>query len=249
VVEKPFAITRETMEAVLEAEKASKAQLTVISQLRFSRDVQRAKELLEEGALGKIVMADLSMKYYRQPSYYGDGNWRGTIAMDGGGALINQGIHGVDLLRFLCGDIKTVHACKKTLVHHIEGEDTLYAGFEFENGGLGVLTAATSCYPGHPRRLEICGTRGSMTLEESVLTRIETTGGHVLPETETTTVTNSSRDPFAFDITLHVRQIEQFVRSIAGGCPPAMGVRDAAKTLGAVFAIYESAACGRIVEV
>jgi predicted dehydrogenase len=249
VAEKPFAITRETMEAVLEAERASNAQMTVISQLRFSQDVQRAKALLEEGALGKIVMADLSMKYYREPSYYENGNWRGSIAMDGGGALINQGIHGVDLLRFLCGDIKTVHAHKKTLFHHIEGEDTLYAGFEFENGALGVLTAATSCYPGQPRRLEICGTQGSMTLEESVLTRIETTGGHTLPKTGTAAVMNTSHDPFAFDISLHAKQLEQFVRSIAEGCPPALGVREAAGALGVIFAIYESAACGRIVEI
>jgi predicted dehydrogenase len=193
-------------------------------------------------------MADVSMKYYREPSYYKDASWRGSIAMDGGGALINQGIHGVDLLRFLCGDIKTVHACKKTLLHQIEGEDTLCADFEFKNGGLGVLTATTSSYPGQPRRIEICGTQGSMTLEESALTRLETTGAHAVPKTKTTAPANTSRDPFAFDITLHIKQLEQFTRSIIEGSTPALGVREAAGTLDIIFAIYESAACGRIVE-
>jgi hypothetical protein len=88
-----------------------------------------------------------------------------------------------------------------------------------------------------------------MTLEESVLTRIETTGGHALPKTGTVTLTDTGRDPFAFDITLHLKQLEQFTRSITEGSPPALGVREAAGTLGLIFAIYESAACGRIVEI
>ena len=240
VVEKPFAITRDSMEETLAAEKAAAGRMTVISQLRFADDVILVKKLIEEKALGNILLADLSMKYFREPSYY-SGGWRGTIAMDGGGALINQGIHGVDLLRFLCGDVKKVHARKKTLLHHIEAEDTLCADFELENGGLGVLTATTSCFPGHARRLEICGTKGSLTLEESKLIRLETEGGHTLPEkTDSAPAAGATyRDPFAMDSTLHTKQLERFVTSLVEKGPPVLPAAEAAGTLRIIFDIYE----------
>ena len=243
VVEKPFTITRNSMEEVLAAEKSATGRVTVISQLRFADDVIQAKKLIEEKALGNIVLADLSMKYYREPSYYG-GSWHGTIAMDGGGALINQGIHGVDLLRFLCGNIKTVRACKKTLLHQIEAEDTLCADFELENGGLGVLTSTTSCFPGHSRRLEVCGTEGSLTLEESKLIRLETRGSHSLPENVNTvpeSARGTHRDPFAMDCLLHIRQLERFISSIAEKGPPVLPASEAAGTLRMIFDIYEAA--------
>ena len=119
VAEKPLAITRPSLSDVLAAEKSSAGKLMTISQIRYGRDVRRARELIGSGRLGRVLMADLSMKYYREPSYFSNNPWRGTLAMDGGGALINQGIHGLDMMCWLCSDVKRVNCLSGTFAHSI----------------------------------------------------------------------------------------------------------------------------------
>ncbi|MBQ3134821.1 MAG: Gfo/Idh/MocA family oxidoreductase [Oscillospiraceae bacterium] len=166
VLEKPMAFTRaEAAEIQREAEKSGRV-LTTICQLRFFPDVQKAKKIVEDGMLGKLVFCDLSMKYWRDPAYFAGSNWRGTRALDGGGALMNQGIHGVDLLLYMVGDGKVVYAKNCTRFHDIEVEDASVAVLEFENGAMGTIEASTCANPGFERRIEINGTRGAMVLVE-----------------------------------------------------------------------------------
>ena len=247
VVEKPLAITRKSLEDVLEAEKRCGTKLAVISQMRYADDVKRVKKLLGEGRLGRINMVDLSMKYYREPSYFSGSNWRGTFAMDGGGALMNQGIHGLDLLRFICGDVLKVQCFSRTLLHPVEVEDTLSANFVLSGGGLGVLTATTSCYPGQTRRLEICGDKGSLALTEGSLTYMHLKDGDVF-NADRSEGSHGASDPFAIGFELHQRQYEDFLSCITNDTKPAVGVNEAAGTLEIAFALYESAAAGGSVE-
>ena len=148
VLEKPMAFTAAECQQIKEAADKSGCVLTVICQLRFSKDVQRIRKLLAENAFGKLVFCDLYMKYWRDPAYYASSNWKGTKEFDGGGALMNQGIHGVDLLLYLVGDAKVLCAKNKTHFHDIEVEDLSVAMLEFENGALGVIEASTCSNPG-----------------------------------------------------------------------------------------------------
>jgi len=243
VAEKPLAITRQSLRAVLDAESKSSQKLMVISQLRYGRDIVRARDLISSGALGKISIADLSMKYYRVPSYYSSSDWRGTLANDGGGALMNQGIHGVDILRYLCGDMSTVHCFSKTLVHDIEVEDTLTASFELSSGAIGTLSATTSCYPGQERRIEICGSKGSVTIVEDMITYLKLESGESY-KAERKDGPNTASDPFASNHALHALQLDAFISGIAGGTATPVNGADAAGTLNIIFSLYESASCG-----
>lgn len=166
LVEKPMALALEDCDRMLMLAQKNNVKLSVVSQLRFTPAVRQAKRLLERGALGRLVNADLHMKYFRSQEYYDSGGWRGTRAMDGGGALMNQGIHGVDLLLYLAGAVAEVYGRAATLARRIEVEDTLSAVAVFESGALGVISADTSVYPGFPRRIELCGDKGSLILEE-----------------------------------------------------------------------------------
>lgn len=166
LVEKPMALTLEDCDRILKLAEEHHVKVSVVSQLRFSPAVRQARKLLQEKALGKLLNADLHMKYYRSQEYYDSGGWRGTWAMDGGGALMNQGIHGVDLLLYLAGPVESVFARAATLTRRIEVEDTLSGVVVFESGALGVIQADTGVYPGFPRRIELCGDKGSLILEE-----------------------------------------------------------------------------------
>ncbi|MDR1531732.1 MAG: Gfo/Idh/MocA family oxidoreductase [Clostridiales bacterium] len=241
LAEKPFAITPDSLEMVLETARKTNRKLSAVSQMRFIPDVLRAREIIRSGGLGKILLADLSMKYYRKPSYYADSTWRGTYAMDGGGALMNQGIHGVDLLRFLCGEVRQVSARSRTLLHSIEAEDTLCADFELENGGLGVLTAATSTWPGCRRRLEICGSEGLLTLTEGAITGLESQQGELVHLAGDAKRESGESDPFNIDFEPHVRQIGAFVQAVLRDEQPSPDPLDAANTLRLIFAVYDSA--------
>lgn len=171
VLEKPMAITTADCDRIIEAAAKSKGRITVISQLRTSPDIIRARDIVNSGAIGKIVLADLTMKYYRAPDYF-KGSWRGTKKMDGGGALMNQGIHGVDLLQYLVGSVKNIQSVVRTLHHEIEVEDTAVCTLEFANSALGVIVASTATHPGFERQIRINGTRGAVEIVEDKIVRL-----------------------------------------------------------------------------
>ncbi|HMS37366.1 MAG TPA: Gfo/Idh/MocA family oxidoreductase, partial [Arachnia sp.] len=171
VVEKPMSLTLAEADRLIAAAEASGRKATVISQLRYQEAVRAAKQATDAGALGRIVSASLAMKYFRSADYYASGGWRGTWAMDGGGALMNQGIHGVDILRHLMGPADWVFGRAETLVHSIEVEDTAAAVIGFRNGAVGTGEASPPRHPGYPRRIQICGDKGRPAPQEDSIPR------------------------------------------------------------------------------
>jgi len=213
ICEKPLGINTAECDAIIAAEKESKGQVMVISQYRMGADIQRVRKLLAEGALGRITMVTLQMKYWREESYY-TGTWHGTLKMDGGGAIINQGIHGVDCLRYIMGPVKRVQSCVRTLVHNIEGEDTVAAVLEFENGALGVIEATTSVYPGFQRRFEISGDQGSILMEENNIVYLKIKGQE--EERHEFSKEGTASDPTKVDFKGHANQYDLFIKALRG---------------------------------
>lgn len=228
VLEKPMAFTAAQAKEVETQARNSGCVLTVISQLRFSEDIRRVKALLEQNAFGKLVLCDLYMKYWRDPAYYADSPWKGTLRFDGGGALMNQGIHGVDILLYLAGDAKVLCAKNQTRFHSIEVEDVSVAMLEFENGAMSVVEATTCACPGFERRLEIIGTEGSVVLVEDRIEKM-IIGGEVLVDGAIEPLVSTANDPAAMSCRLHAKQIANFIGAINGEealvVPPAEGVR------------------------
>src|SRR6266436_3163957 len=165
LTEKPIDTSTARGDALIEAAKQSKVQLGVIFQDRMKPHIRQLKNWLDQGLLGKLLFVYARVKWYRPPEYYANSRWRGTLALDGGGALINQGVHTIDLLLWLLGDVARVQARTATLLHEIEAEDTAAAILEFSSGALGIFHATTAAYPGYPRRVEISGSQGTVILE------------------------------------------------------------------------------------
>src|ERR1700730_16603709 len=165
LTEKPIDIRVARTDALIAAANQSHVKLGVIFQDRVKPDIRRLKDWIDQGLLGKILFVDARVKWYRPPEYYGNSKWRGTHALDGGGALMNQGVHTVDLLLWLLGDVTRRHARTTTALHKTESEDAPIAILEFANGALGTLQATTAAYPGYPRRVEITGSQGTVILE------------------------------------------------------------------------------------
>ena len=242
IVEKPMALTVEECARIIEVEKKTGRFCAPISQLRFSPVFRQVRTAIEEGRFGRMIMGLLSMKYYRAPSYYA-GSWRGTKAMDGGGALMNQGIHGIDMMCGLLGYPISVSGHTATLLHDIEVEDTAVASLVFPNGTLGVIDGSTAVTHAKPRRLELCGTTASLTLEEDVI--VHTDGIDLLSRTESGY--KSFSDPTAISTDLHEYQFCNILAAIAGNEPLFYTSEEALKTVAVITAIYESSHTGKTI--
>lgn len=244
VVEKPLALTPDDCKRVVDAAKANDRLCAVISQLRFSPEILRVKQAIDDGWLGKICVCDVTMKYYRDRSYYDSSDWRGTWAMDGGGALMNQGIHGIDLLRFLMGDVRSVSGICKTICHKIEVEDTAAALLEYENGAIGLITGTTSVYPGYSRILNINGTEGSISLEEGKIVRWDVPA-HPIELKNDSKVISGASDPTAIDYMGHRRQIENMIAALRKSDSLRIDAEEGKRTVELICAIYESSKTGK----
>lgn len=236
VLEKPMAISSDECEEIIRAVKKYQAKITVISQMRTSPDIIKAKKMIESGVIGRVILAELNMCYYRSGDYY-RGSWRGTKSMDGGGALMNQGIHGVDLILHLMGDVKNVQSIVRTLFHDIEVEDSAVAALEFENGALGVITASTATHPGFDREIKIYGTRGAVFLREDRLVKIVIDGASE-PCEEFVSVGGAGTN-MLLDHAGHARQISDFVKAINGECVKYPDEYDGKKAVEIIEKIYK----------
>jgi UDP-N-acetyl-2-amino-2-deoxyglucuronate dehydrogenase len=248
LTEKPVDITTARADALIEATAKAGVKLGVFFQDRFKADLIRVKEWVQAGVLGKLILIDARVKWYRPPSYYGDSRWRGTLALDGGGALINQAIHTADLLLWICGDVSAVQAARRTGLHKIEAEDTLAATLEFKSGAIGSFLAATSAFPGYPRRLEITGSEGTVIIEHDRLFAANlreppkdsaSGGGDQNASASSATVS---------DVRGHQAVFEDFIHAMeTNGMPRCSGI-EARRSLALVEAIYEASASGKRVE-
>jgi predicted dehydrogenase len=166
--EKPIDVSLEAADALIAACKENGVKLEVISQHRHSTGFRQLRAWLDEGKLGDLVYGESVTKWYRTQAYYDSGGWRGTWALDGGGALMNQGVHYADMLRWLMGPVKSVSASMALRAHErIEVEDIVSATIEFKNGAVGTLLASTAMYPGYRTSLEVYGTHGTVLIDDS----------------------------------------------------------------------------------
>jgi predicted dehydrogenase len=188
VVEKPMEITLEACDRMIAAQEQTGNKLTIIHQHRFDAATRQVKEAIDSGKLGRIILADAHVKWFRKQHYYDVAPWRGTWAGDGGGALMNQGVHTVDLLQWLTGGIEQVFGHTLTAGHEIETEDIAVAALKFNCGAIGTLTASTAAFPGHAARIEIHGTEGSAIIEGDRLKQM------VLKDGQTFTAEGAAHD-------------------------------------------------------
>lgn len=244
VVEKPIAITLAQTDTAIAACRDAGRALAVISQLRFAPEVRAVREAVAGGSLGRLVLVDLAMKYFRSQAYYDSGAWRGTLALDGGGAVINQGIHGVDLAQWIAGMPRWVFGRASTLVRRMEGEDTAVAVGELPEGALLVITATTSVSPGQPRRLAFHGERGTIVLEETRVVQWDVEGAP-RPSTAPQEARSAAQSPTALGVEEHAAQYRDFVESVVHYRPPAVTGEDGRRSLALVLAIYESSRSGQ----
>ncbi len=250
IVEKPMALTVEDCDKVIKACDDNNVKCCVISQLRFTNTVRTIKDAVEKGKLGKIVTADIFMKFFRSQEYYDGSNWRGTWKMDGGGALMNQGVHGIDLLQYIMGKVKSVYGYARTLARNIEVEDTCSAVLEFENGAIGIIQGTTSVYPGYPRRLSISGTKGTITINEEIFEAYDIEGEDTLPENVVIggDQRSSASDPTNMDTQGHELQIGDMVDAILNDRKPLIDARDGKRPVQIITSIYKSSETGNRID-
>src|SRR6185369_12688482 len=212
---------------------------------RVSPDIARLKRLIDDGRVGQPIVCSGYVKWFRPPEYYANSRWRGTRAFDGGGALMNQGVHTIDLLLWLMGDVERVYARTLTALHEIEVEDTVVATLEFANGAVGTIEVGTSIYPGYQRRVEVSGSEGTIVLEHDRIVRADLRRADPTLVTQTESNTNASASsPIVSDVSGHRRLIEDFLRAIETGGSPVCNGREGRRSVELIEAIYESSRTG-----
>ncbi len=245
LVEKPLDVNLDRADALIAECEQARVKLGVFFQDRVAPGICKLKELIDAGRLGKLILVSARVKWYRPPEYYSGSRWRGTRALDGGGALINQGVHTLDLLLWLLGDVERVYAKAITALHQIETEDTVVATLEFSRGVIGTLEAGTSIYPGYARRLELTGSEGTLVLEHD---RIIAADLHrplkeeALGAKEDTNP--SATSPVVSDVRGHQRILEDFLLAIEKDGRPLCDGHEGRRSLELVQAIYQSSHTG-----
>jgi UDP-N-acetyl-2-amino-2-deoxyglucuronate dehydrogenase len=251
IVEKPMEITREAIDEMLRVQQATGVKLAVISQHRFDPASLQAHELIEEKAFGRLVLGNAIVPWWRSQQYYDSGDWRGTWKLDGGGVLMNQSIHSIDLLQWLMGPVKSVFAYTDTLAHRMETEDVAVAVLRFANGALGTISATTGAYPGVTTRVEIFGDKGSALIENDSLSFLHLARDDkqsissygIAPQErkqhEDTGLT--SQNPAALSASSHALQIADMIRAIREDRTPLVDGYAARQPVEIILSIYESA--------
>ncbi len=253
IVEKPIDVTLARADRMIATCRTHRVKLAIIFQSRFMSAYKHLRAVVEEGRLGRLILGDACVKWYRPPAYYASAAWRGTWELDGGGALINQSIHMVDLLQWIMGPVEAVSAFTDTLAHEgLEVEDTAVAALRFRSRALGTIEAGTSVYPGFPRRLEIHGERGSVLIAGDRIRAWEVPG---TSEEERQQVAafigppagSGVADPRLATSVDHQAQLEDFLMAIEHGREPLVDGEEGRKSLEIVLAVYQSARAQRII--
>jgi len=255
VIEKPLEITTERIDQLLAAARAANVVVAPIFQARFGQNAQHIKAALDAGRLGRIALASAYVKWFREPAYYR--GWKGTRALDGGGAAMNQAIHGIDLLQWFVGMPDEVLGRSTRRVHTgIESEDTAVAALRYPSGALGTIEASTAAYPGWARRIEICGEHGSVALEDDALTRWDfrdplPEDAAILAAAADSAMGSGATNPSAISAEGHTRQIRDLVAHLNARREgraelPRLGVEahEARNAVSLIRALYDSAAQG-----
>jgi predicted dehydrogenase len=248
--EKPLDITPQRCDKMIAAFEKSRTTLGGVFQHRFADEVRQTKTAIDDGRFGRITLATCSTPWWRTQEYYDSGAWRGTWKFDGGGALMNQSIHAIDLLVWLAGPIKTVTARTALLAHErIEVEDVAVAVCEFESGALGVIQGTTAAYPGWGVRHEIMGTDGMAYLvnDKIELWKLrDEEGAEKQPAAASRRAgTGAASDPEALASNLFTRNFDDIARAARASTAPCVSGIEAKKSVEGICAIYQSARTGK----
>jgi predicted dehydrogenase len=259
VCEKPLDIRLDKIDEAIRVCREQGVKLQCIFQRRFEPLSQKIKQTVESGRLGRIVLADTSLRWYRTQEYYDGGSppgWRGTWQYDGGGACMNQGVHSIDLLQWLVGPITAVFARTGTYTHRIETEDAAVATVRFACGAIGTITCTTSAYPGLTNDLNIHGEHGSIMTSDGRLVAWKIRGEREQEEEQamlasfgSTAGRGAAADPMAISLSSHFPQIRDMVRAIKENREPAVPGEEARRAVQVILAMYQSARTGREVEI
>ena len=256
IVEKPLEIRLPAIEEMLSVQRAHHVKLAVISQHRFDAAAQQVHKLVEEHAFGKLVLGNVIVPWWRSQAYYDSGAWRGTWQLDGGGILMNQSIHSIDLLQWFMGPVRSVYAYTNTLLHRMETEDVAVAVLRFTNGSLGTISATTGAYPGVTTRVEIFGNQGSAIIEDDKLAYLHlarndreevgaygtnTKNATASPDVKANKENSAAQNPAALSIQGHALQIADMIRAIRENDTPLIDGEAAKYPVEIILAIYESA--------
>jgi UDP-N-acetyl-2-amino-2-deoxyglucuronate dehydrogenase len=243
VVEKPLALDVDDALRVARAAHERGLTVSMISQRRLEPQHVALERALAEGALGELRLATTHVHWHRDDDYYRAAGWRST-AEQGGGSLMNQGVHNVDLLRWLCGPVESVTAQSGTLAHAISAEDTTVATLRFVSGALGVVTTTTATPPGFPATISVFGSRGSVELGQGEIRRWDVPG---VPEPGTGGIPSGAAEPLLIGHAGHLAQWTRIIDALETSSPVPVGVDDALETVRLLCAIELAAATGVVV--
>jgi len=253
--EKPLAITLPQADAMIEACREHNVKLGCIFQRRTYETSKMVREAVQGGELGQLTLGDAYLKYYRSQAYYNSAGWRGTWELDGGGALMNQGVHGIDLLLWIMGDVDMVYAKSTALVRDIEVEDTAVALVTYKSGAYGVIEGTTSCNPGESTMHEIHGKLGTIILSDKGIERWAATTGEDDRAEEVEgkkeadrTAGGGTGDPTAIGMYGHITQVADMVAAIKEDRDPMVTGESARKAVELILGIYESSRTGKEVK-
>lgn len=250
ICEKPLEVTPERIEQMIAVAKSEKILLSGIFNRRFNPAVEQLKQAIEQGRFGTLALCDAQIKWFRTQAYYDSAKWRGTMELDGGGVLMNQAIHTIDLLLYLVGNVKRLSASIALLTHeNIEVEDTAVAILEFENGARGTIQGSTSCWSstGLPAEIQLSGNEGSAFLSDESFrvwdfktptSQDNFVKGNLMKGTEKGLGAN---DPNAINYLGHQRNFENVIEALNTGKPPLISGKEAMRSVRLIDAIYKSA--------
>lgn len=252
LVEKPLEVSLERVDRMIEVCREAGVVLASVFQARLGTGAMALKRAIESGRFGRLALCDAYVKWFRDPSYYQVNSWRGTRRLDGGGALMNQSIHAIDLLQWLVGMPVRVGAFGGAIVHRrLEVEDTGVAVLQFPDGALGVIEGSTAAWPGSARRIEIVGELGSAALEDDRIVRWDfrdkmPEDEHLLAAGGNAGLKSGAASAQSISFEGHRLLVADLLEALKNGRRPAIDGREGRNAVAVVEAIYRSAASGRI---
>jgi predicted dehydrogenase len=249
--EKPMAITVPQIDAMTDAATEAGIKLEIIFQRRTYDTTQIVRDAVQKGLLGQMTLGDAYLKYYRSPEYYKSADWRATWELDGGGALMNQGVHGIDVLAWIMGEVESVYAKAEAKVRDIVVEDTCVALVTFKNGAFGVIEGTTSSNPGEKTEFHLHGDKGTIILDDNGIQKWAISEGRSMlaindPEKCVTRESlSATTDPTSIGRAGHQAQVNDLCKSILRDAEPMITGESARKSVELILAIYESAQTGK----
>lgn len=238
--EKPLDVTKEKMQKMIDCCKENNVKLGSIFQRRAYDGAIKTKEIIEKGGIGKVTLADASLKYYRDQEYYDSGDWRATWELDGGGALMNQGVHGIDMISWIMGGIHSVYARCEKLVWDIDVEDTAVVNVKFKNGAIGVIQGTTTAYPGLDTIFSFHGPDGSISFGDNQIYTWQLKD-KTIKEPEINNSMGGKNCQYSETNIGHITLIEDMAMAVIEDRAPMITGEEAKKSVEIILAIYESA--------